>query len=255
MGENTGEPRRRREIIIFAIIAAFVLYFSGVFSGLYAKDAMLEETESGLSRLKQETQQDISELKVETKQDLVALSGYIDFLDANLKSMQLEATFADTLNESEKCAYSRISLDELVKKLGYYWGRLPFRLEEYEKSNEPTKEYMQLKDEYTYLSIRIWILAKRQSEECSTDIVHGLHFYSRECDECIAQGEQIDQLNRMVSESGKDLIMFPMDFDSDDTLIANLKRFYAINSTPAVIINDQVFQGRLFMAEELFGRI
>lgn len=253
--ENTGEQKKRKEVIIFAIIAAFVLYFSGVFSGLYAKDAMLQETESGLSRLKQETQQDISELKVETKQDLVALSSYIGFLDANLKSMQLEATFADTLNESEKCEYSRITLDELVKKLGYYWGRLPFRLEEYEQSNEPTEEYLQLKDEYTYLSIRIWILAKRQSEECSTDIVHGLHFYSRECADCTRQGEQIDKLNRLVSESGRDLIMFPMDFDSEDPLITNLKRFYGINSTPAVIINDQVFQGRLFTAEELFARV
>lgn len=249
------EPKIKKGVIAFAVFAAFVLYFSGVFSGLYAKDATLKQTESDINQLKLETRQDLSEFSLETEQDIVSLSSYISFLDRNLKSMQLEETFAETLNEKEKCEYSRISLDELVNQLGYYWEKLPFRLEEYEKNNQPTSEYLQLKAEYTDLSIRIWILARRQNENCNTDIVPGLHFYSKDCEECVAQGEQIDKLNSLIAVSGRNLIMFPVDSDSTDPLIANLRRFYSINSTPAVIINDRVFQGKLFEAEELFAEI
>ena len=42
-----------------------------------------------------------------------------------------------------------------------------------------------------------------------------------------------------------------IDFYLNETIVANLKKFYGINETPALIINDQVFQGRLFKAEEL----
>ncbi len=255
MNEQSNEQRRRKGVIAFAIFAAFILYVSGVFSGLYAKDVILEETASDISKLKQETQKDLSDFKVETTQDLVTLSSYINFLETNLNSMQLEGTFAETLNDSQQCEYSRIALDELVKQLGYYWGKLPFRLEEYERENQPTPEYQKLKDEYTHLSIRVWILAKTQSEKCNSNIVSGLHFYSRQCEKCVDQGEQIDRLKRMVEESGKELLLFPIDFNSDEQIITNIKRFYSINETPALVINDKVFQGRLFEAEELAADI
>ena len=85
------------------------------------------------------------------------------------------------------------------------------------------------------------------------NVTHGLYFYSADCKECIEQGEQLDKLNNKVELSGKEMVMFPIDFNMDEPIVSNLKKYYRIDSTPAVIINDQVFQGRLFTAGELFS--
>ena len=239
-----SEQRPRRSyIILFAIAASIILYLSGVFSGLYANKLV-----------KESTRQDIILFKEETQQDLDVLQNYIDFLDTNLKSMQLEQTFSETLTPEERCAFSVISLDELFKQLRYYWDRLPFRIEEYEKYNELSEEYTQLKQEYAHVSIRTWILARNQFEKCDANIVHGLYFYSADCEECIEQGEQLDEFNKKIREAGMEVIMFPIDFYLQESVVANLKAYYGITETPAIIVNDKVFQGRLFKAEELLPK-
>lgn len=240
MDENKPTINLRTGIIIIVIISSITLYLAGVFSGLIANNLV-----------KKETKQDIESFKQETEQYLGELEDYILFLDTNLKNMQLEETFLQTLSREDKCSFTEISFNELVSQLGYYWSRLPSRIEEYEKNNKPSPEYTRLKEQYTHLSIRTWILAKNQFEKCNIDLVHGLHFYSVDCEECVAQGEQLDKLNIKVKSKGKDIILFPIDFNSEDPIIKNLKKFYSIKTTPAVIINDKIHQGRLFTSEEL----
>tara|TARA_Y100000310_G_scaffold212686_1_gene213562 strand:- start:5326 stop:6087 length:762 start_codon:yes stop_codon:yes gene_type:complete len=232
--------KKRKGLIVVIIIASLILYLAGVFSGLIANNLV-----------KQEAKKDLESLKLETEQYLKDLEKYIDLLDTNFKSVQLESTFTQTLNPKEKCKYSEISLNELVSQLGYYWDRLPYRIEDYERNNEVTDEYRRLKEQYTQLSIRIWILAKNQVDSCNTDMVHGLYFYSVDCEVCVAQGEELDSLNTEITSQSKDIILFPVDIDSDDPIIRNLRTFYSIDSTPALIINNNVFQGRLFRSEEL----
>jgi len=236
-----NQPQKRKTyIILFAILASIILYLSGVFSGLYANKLIKEATEK-----------DIEILKKETAEDLEVLQNYIHFLDNNLKNMQLEETFSDTLTEENMCTFSIISLNELFNQISYYWSRLPFRIEEYEKYNELSEEYKLLKRQYAHLSIRTWILAKNQYERCNANLVHGLYFYSADCENCIEQGEELDELNKQVRAKGKDIVMFPIDFYLNETIVKNLKKYYGINTTPAIIVNDKVFQGRLFNSEEL----
>ncbi|MBS3158004.1 hypothetical protein J4206_01825 [Candidatus Woesearchaeota archaeon] len=241
MKKDRSSLKIKSAVILVVVIASLLLYMAGVFSGLLANKI-----------IKKETEQNIEILKEKTQKDLIALKEYISFLDSNLKSMQFEDTFVKTLIPEKRCEFLRISLTQLVNQLGYYWDKLPYRIEEYEKKNALSEEYIKLRDQYSQLSIRIWILAKNQYEECNTNIVHGLYFYSVDCDNCVAQGEELDKLHERVTESGKEMIMFPINFDSDDIMIQNLKRFYSINATPAVIINDDMHQGRLFLAEELW---
>lgn len=232
--------KRRNAIIVIAVIISAVLYIAGVLSGIFANKIV-----------KEETRQDISTLKKETRQDLASLQSYVDFLDTNLKNMQLEQTFTETLNHDDMCKFSSISMNELVNQLGFYWSRLPFRLEEYENYNKVTYDYLLLKEQYAHLSIRTWMLAKSQYEKCNTTLVHGLFFYSANCSACVEQGRQIDLLSKKISNIGSNLIMFPIDFNSRQTIVRSLKGYYNITSAPAIIINDKVFQGRLFKAEEL----
>ena len=229
-------------IILFAIIASIILYLAGVYSGLYANKIIRKETKEGIASLKQETEQ-----------DLVALQSYVAFLDGNLKNMQLEQTFIETLSHEQMCDFSIISFNELINMLRFYWDKLPFRIEEYERDNPLSEEYLLLKQQYAHLSIRTWILAKSQYDKCDMDIVHGLYFYSADCKNCVEQGEQLDELNKKVRADGRDMIMFPVDSNSDETIIKNLKEYYSIDSTPAVMINDHVLQGKVFTAKELFS--
>jgi len=237
------EQKKRNYIILFAITASIVLYLSGVLSGLYA-NKIVEKS----------TARDISSLKLETSKDLDILQRYVNFLDTNLKNMQLEQTFTESLTEEEMCSFSIISINELFNQLSYYWDRLPYRIEEYERYNEPVEEYNLLKQQYAHLSIRTWIMARSQHEKCNIDLVHGLYFYSADCEECIKQGEQLDKLNSMITEAGREIVMFPIDFYLEQPIVNNLKEYYGINFTPAIIINDKVFQGRLFKADELLPK-
>ena len=232
---------KRRHIIFFAIIISVILYLAGVFSGLYANKLV-----------KESTQKDIFNLKTETSKDLELLQNYIDFLDSNLKDMQLEQTFIETLNDEQRCIFSSISLNELFSQLSYYWSKLPYRIEEYEKYNELSEEYKTLKKQYAHVSIRTWILARSQYEKCNINLIHGLYFYSADCDECVKQGEQLDTLGKNIKQQGMEIIMFPIDFYLKEPIVENLKKYYNIKLTPAIVINDKVLQGRLFTASELF---
>ena len=237
---NKKYLRKKNVIIVIAVVISVILYMAGVLSGIFANKVV-----------KEETKQDISALKKETKQDFNSLQSYVEFLDTNLKNMQLEQTFTESLNHDNMCKFSSISMNELVNQLGFYWSKLPFRLEEYEKYNKVTDEYLLLKDRYAHLSIRTWMLAKNQYEKCNMNVVHGLFFYSANCNACVEQGRQIDLLSKKISSAGSNLIMFPVDFNSKQIIVRILEDYYNINSTPAIIINDKVFQGRLFTVEEL----
>lgn len=234
---------KRKHIILIAVLVSLILYISGVYSGLYANKLV-----------KESTKKDISILKEETEQDLEVLKGYIDFLDKNLKSMQLDQTFSETLTEEERCEFSAISLNGLFNQLRFYWDRLPYRIEEYERYNELSEEYQVLKQQYAHVSIRTWILARNQYENCNANVVHGLYFYSKDCEECIKQGEELDKFNEKLGKEGIEVVMFPIDFFLDEPVITNLKTYYKITKTPAIIVNDKVFQGRLFKADELLPK-
>ena len=236
----TEQGPKKRYIIISAILISIVLYFAGVFSGLYANKLV-----------KESTSKDIFDFKKETSKDLELLKTYIDFLDNNLKDMQLEQTFIETLNKDQMCNFSKISFNELFTQLSYYWSKLPYRIEEYERYNKLSQDYNLLKKEYAHVSIRTWILARNQYLECNTNLVHGLYFYSADCEECVKQGEQLDVLGNKIKQQGKEMIMFPIDFYMKEPIVENLKKYYGITSVPAIIINDNVMQGRLFTSAEI----
>ncbi|MBR9690664.1 hypothetical protein GOV08_03185 [Candidatus Woesearchaeota archaeon] len=238
----TIEDNKRRAIIAIAVIAAIVLYMSGVLSGLYANKI-----------LKKETEEDISLFKLETKSGLEDMRSYISFLESNLNSIQLEQIFVETLEHDQMCEFSSISLNNLVEQLRFYWQRLPFRIEEYEKNNRQTEEYKLLKQQYTQISLRTWIIARSLQQKCDTDLVHGLYFYNADCDLCITQGEELDKLKRTLDKKGTDVLIFTIDFDSKEPLVGYLRDYYRLNSTPSVVINDEVFTGKVFASQELTG--
>lgn len=232
MSKKKPQINKRIIIIIIAIILSVMLYLAGVFSGLYA------------NRI----------LKKETQKDLNVLENYVNFLDTNLKNMQLEEGFMATLDSEQMCNYSMISLNNILGQISNYWDKLPYRLEEYEKNRTLSSDYLILKKQYTDLSIRMWLLAKNRYTKCNVSLVQGIYFYSSDCENCVEQGEELDELRRLVLARGSDIIIIPIDFKTNESIINNIKSYYGIRSTPAIVINDEVLQGRVFTANELFSK-
>jgi len=248
----TSASKRRTMIITIALIMSLVLYGTGVFSGLYASKVIEERTTTNIQTLQNETRKDIEVIKSETRQDFDVLSNYIKFLDGYLKDKQLEESFFETIPLANQCEFKEIAMEELTEEFKYYWDRLPIRVEEYENSNEElTDEYNLLKQQYTQLSIRAWLIAKERKEKCESELIHILYFYQPDCSVCVRQGEILDELQRKLSSDGKEIIIFTIDKDIELSIVSYIVQYYSVTKAPALIIDEKLYQGRIFELEEL----
>lgn len=240
-----------KKLIFFVFFISLLLYVAGVFSGLYANKIVEAKTKEDIFNLKYETKQEITQIENKTSEELDYMKKYIEILEINLKSLQFDQEFVDSLSHDEMCYFSNITLSSLLRQLDFYWTKLPLRLEEYEKSQSISEEYLQLKKQYIPLSIRTWIYAKNKYDKCNTSLIPVLYFYSKDCEYCILQGEQLDELRNRDVLSFKKVIVFTVDINSDDLMVDYLKKYYNVNNTPAIIISDHVFSGRLFLVDEI----
>lgn len=232
MQKNNVKQQRVR-LITIAIVLSIVLYVLGVVSGLFANNL----------------------LKKETQQEYESLREYVRLMDSNLQSWQMEQQFLNTLSEKERCNFSRIAMGKLTDLLSDYWATLPFRLEEFEKNNVLSPEYLALKKQYTQHSIRTWIVAKDLYEQCGHESIVGLYFYTPTCNTCTRQGEELDELRKKVRTGGKELMLFVVDSSTEELIVQDLKEYYNITMTPALIFSEEVYQGQVFTAEELMKNL
>lgn len=236
------KPKSQRKVIILtAVIVSIILYFTGVFSGLYANKIFEERTKENIENVREESKRDIWFIKSETEEELEDLRNYVDLLELNMKTMQLEQIFVETLSEEKICDFSSITIESLLNQLAYFWDKLPYRIEEFETQNELSEEYLQLKKQYTQHSIKTWIYVRNKHNLCKTTYIPILYFYSNQCEDCIKQGEELDGLK--IQEKGKGVLVFTIDINSEDIMVRYIKEFYNVTQAPSLIIKDRVYEG------------
>lgn len=206
-----------------------MLYIAGVYSGLHANKIV----------------------KQETQESIASLENYVTLLEKNLQSVQIEQIFIESLTHEQMCEYSSISMNQLVTDLRTFWEKLPFRIEAYEQHNELSEEYLKVKQGYTQLSMRTWVLAKNKYDLCDTNLIPVLYFYEIPCENCIKQGRELDKLQQEIFKKGSDILVFTVDRNADELIVQNIAAYYNITKTPAIIIGDDIYQGKVFTAEEL----
>lgn len=221
----------RRSIIALAVILSIIMYLAGVFSGLYANK--------------------IIEKKVE--EDISFLRNYMDIASLDLKNMILLQLLMEQMQD--KCLFSEIYLSNLRNQLEPYWQKLPPRLETYDRSRKITPEYITLKREYVRLSLRIWLIAKKNNEECDSNLVPVLYFYSGDCQTCVKQGEIFDELNVKMKKINKSLVVFPIDKNFEDDSVYLLKKYYNITHVPTVVIGNKVITGKVISSDKMIDVI
>lgn len=237
------------------IILCLVLYLAGVFSGLYANKVLERKTKGELRTLQDSTKRDISNLERGTNAQFQILTEYTQFLETQLSTMQLEQLFTETLSGEERCAFSSLSTQYLIDELQYYRDQLPFRVEEYEKQPDLPEEYLRLKGQYNALSIRAWIMARNVQQNCDAEFTHILYLYTADCESCVAQGEQLDEVNRRLRQEERDVLLFTIDYNADNLVLDFLKQYYNMTETPAILVDDELYQGELYQASQIIGDI
>jgi len=223
------KKKRNTKVIVIAVIISIVLYIAGLFSGLSFNKVIEQKTE----------------------RDIGFLVDYVDNLDNELQSIQVQELFINNLDDEAKCEFADTYFSQIESSLSYYWDVLPVRLEQYEQGNELSDEYIKIKRDYTRLSLRAWIISRDNLEKCNSSTIPLLYFYSTDCEDCVKQGEILDDLKTTLAYRGKSLLAYTIDFNSKEPTVGLIKKYYGIQSVPAIVVNERALQGNLITQNEI----
>ncbi|MCF7865860.1 hypothetical protein K9L67_04310 [Candidatus Woesearchaeota archaeon] len=221
--------KRRNKIIILAILFSIVFYVAGTITGLYANKIFSEQISQDLDKIKSD----------------------LDNSALDIKNIQLKQYYIENFNEDE-CKFMKIYNENQLKLIENFWSTLPKRMEEYEKNNELTEDYIAIKREYARFSLRYWLTLKNYNENCQKEeITPVLYFYTKDCQNCLEQAKEFDKFRESLSTQNKTLLVFPIDGEFNEDMITILKQYYEIQSYPTTIIKKQVIQGKVIDKQEM----
>jgi len=107
------------------------------------------------------------------------------------------------------------------------------------KNNEIVRD---LKQDYSLLSIRQWLLVKQFKENCEKDINIIIFFYSNKINqtESESQGYVLDYIYQKYPS---DVVIYALDIDEDDPALNVIKIIYKIKQAPSIVVNEKTFTG------------
>lgn len=162
----------------------------------------------------------------------------------NIKSLEQKISLDILSSETQfdllrevKC--TDVSSSILSPELGTIGDRLT-RLEN--DRGAADNETIYLKQYYSLLQIKDYLLSKRLSETCGTKTVFLIHLYSKKekCPECENQGYVLTE----VRKNYPDLRVYSFDTELDLSAIKTLLSVYKVeNKLPALIIQGKTYYG------------
>lgn len=201
----------RKQISIYRMILVFLFTIIIFSTGLYI-GAKNTDTKLGA----------VDDLSQELRMSTLGIEVEYDLLKENL------CEHVDSLFLSEE-------LYGVSQKLGFMENAL----------GVDDERVLRLKSYYFILELKHWLLAKRQVEECQSDLSYNtstiLYFYSNEgdCPECEQQGMVLSYLRQKYT--GMKVYSFDININSPPLPV--LKSIYDITSAPSIVINDDANTG------------
>lgn len=126
--------------------------------------------------------------------------------------------------------------------LSHEIGELAERIDYAEQNVENLSELQLLKEQYTILEVKDFLLSKRIGERCGKPSVTILYFYGREedCEDCVKQSYVLDAIRSTHPE----VRVYSFDYNLDLSTIRALKSIYDIKTiVPALVINGKTLTG------------
>lgn len=204
-----------RFVYIVAGIISIILYITGILTGVYISN-IPNSVEEGISSIRTDME------KIEQEYVLFSLRG------------------------KESCAILPSLADEIASKLNLVVNDL-IRLE---NEGETGSKFTELKKTYASLSVRAWILRSAINENCEQNILPILYYYSIPCEDCIQQGNILDN---MRSRFNNNVSIYVLDKNIDLQIVKTLVKSHDVQKTPTLVIGDTIRQG--LVNEENFTEI
>ena len=197
-----------KNIYIVAAAASIMIYVLGVITGVYVQRSVLNTVESDINSVRAD---------VENAQDQYILLGF---------------------RGKESCAVLSSLSGDISDKLGSVLSELN-RLE---AGGERGPSFLQLKNEYTTLTLKAWILRASINADCEKNVQSVLYYYAVPCAQCIKQGDALDDV---VSKFDGNVAVYAVDKDVDVPLLRTMLKSHKITSAPSLVIDTQVYSGFL----------
>lgn len=194
---------------------SLILYSAGILTGLFVQKSAIQQTEERVKALQR-----------------------------RLENVQLQYMYLSTMGKEINCDFLSVLVDDATKEV---WdiGQELVSLQNQEDSQEIIDE---LAKDYSLLSVRAWILNSYVNEKCKEDKATLLYFYSVPCEDCIEQGEILDELREKTFQNK--LRVFVLNVNYQEPIVQVLKKTYNITETPSIVIGDSTYSG-LVDKEEL----
>lgn len=208
---------KRKRLLITASVTAIILYSLGALTGYFIQEKVLSRTQEELKKVQEE----------------------FFVYKQNLENVQLEQLYLTTYQGDLNCKILVSLINEMQDKLAYFWSKLPTKLEVYEKYSEIQPDYINLKRDYTLLSIRVWLLSLNVKEKCGEEIIPVLYFYSKDCDKCIDQSYVLDNMKK----ENPNFSAFIVDYNLDESIVKVIKNVWNVTKVPSFIIGNKLYSG------------
>ena len=169
-----------------------------------------------------------------TNKKLDQLKDIQDSISIDLLSSETQYQLLGNLDCSQVTPSSILSdeLNDLSKKITYS-----------EDNIGASAQLTQLKESYSLLEIKDYLLMKELSDRCGQKSVFILYFYttSQNCSECVKQGYALTDLKDKYPA----LRVYSFDFGLNLSAVETLEKIYGIKDTelPAIVSDGKVYTG------------
>lgn len=163
---------------------------------------------------------------------LSAVTGIQDDLRIDTMALELQYLIANENICAARTGVLEEELSDVGAKLDYMENQLGI----------DNKNVIRLKEYYSLLQIRHWLLNKRQVSECKLNKNIILYFYSndiKECPTCKEQGFVLDYLNKKYN----DLAIYAFDINSFNAAVKTLIEQNQIEESPSIVVNEKTYSG------------
>lgn len=161
-----------------------------------------------------------------------------DFISAqrDLKNYILSLNLQTELAKKYEC---EVNIYELGREKNVLGNQI-FVLEN--KMGRDDEEIKSLKEEYSLISIRQWLLFEEIKKNCDEKIINIVYFYSNNQNEalCQSQGFILDYLYRKYPNN---VFIYALDYDINSPAINTFKEVHGITQVPSINIDGKTYYG------------
>jgi glutaredoxin len=160
----------------------------------------------------------------------------INDLEQDLKVDTMAVELQYLLLAEDPCSYINSTL--LTEELYNIGSRLDYMENQMGNKNPSV---LHIKEYYSLLELRHWLYMRKVNNECGVEYPLLLYFYSNlgDCPSCQEQGYVLNYLHRKYPS----LNIYSFDINIENTALDTIKKIYKVESTPAIVINDDAYFG------------